>query len=580
MEKILTAFEKGHRGCSALRWNIMALLLAMLLLVPAVSSPVFGQSSPDGTPSNPYPIRTKAQLRTLAERVNAGGDFYFDPADSTYKTTGDARYRIPNGADQTCFKLVSDIKVNEGDVASCDGVKATGWTDWTPIGINGHRFNGTFDGDFHIVSGVFLKNNGNNGTGLFGATQNYAVIKNLGVANSYIANTGDNTGGIIGDALRGQVEKCFFSGTIVTSGNATGGIIGTMQSGTVVTSCFSRAFVTTTGSQVGGIVGKIGGGTPSCSINNVYSSSIINALYAFTGGVVGDNTHNNASLANCFFDKQMVNLRGYAPYDQSEGIATALETSNMTTGSWIPDTGFGNVTGGGYYPYIEGFSMNNSIVLSVVPLMLPSGATLSDLSSVNTVTLGGTSQNVTWTETERVGIGRLDGNTLHVTGQAYVVLKAAIGSQSWVYSLRFDKQPLLGTEQNPFTIDNLTDLSNFRDGINLGIGFTYKHFAVPAFGDNTVFLQTHNINMMDAQWVSIGHYNEKPFKGVYDGGNLAVKYWRPNDQNTALFRYTENATVKNLTVDSIRITENRASLIYSMRGGTVDNCHSTGGGSV
>lgn len=58
-------------------------------------------------------------------------------------------------------------------------------SNWTPIG-GGIRFLGIFDGDTHTVSGIYINSDSDN-QGLFGvAFQTAAVIKNLGVEDSYI----------------------------------------------------------------------------------------------------------------------------------------------------------------------------------------------------------------------------------------------------------------------------------------------------------------------------------------------------------------------------------------------------------
>ncbi|MBQ3734131.1 MAG: hypothetical protein II859_09250, partial [Bacteroidales bacterium] len=541
------------------------LLLTLSICFALVMSAM--AQTPDGTEANPYPIRTKAQLISLAERVNAGGEFYFTPTDSTYATTGANQYKIPDGALNTCFKLVDDIEFNSGDVAACAGVKQSGWTEWIRLGIGAHRFQGTLDGDFHVVSGIYVKQAED--VGFFGAISN-ATIKNIGVVNAYLGNTGDFTGGIIGRGLGGLIEKCFFAGTIETTGDRTGGIAGQVQGGITITTCYASASIQSYGTQVGGIVGWINAATPASNISNVYSSCIVHGDYQYTGGIVGDNTYNNANFTNCYFDKQLMELN-YPAY----GDGSPHETSEMTSNNWKPSADFA-ILGNGYYPYLGGFDINNKkIVLSVTPLVLPAGATLTDMSSVSAITLGGSSQGVTWTETERVGIGSLSGNTLNVTGECYVVLKATSGGVSRDYVLQVDKSPKLGTETNPFPIDTKEDLTTFRKGINTGAKFAYKHFTIPAKGENTCFLQTVDITLPNSNWESISNNANCAFKGTYDGGNHKVSGWTCSTEASALFSYTDGATIKNLTVHDAKSAV-MASLIYSMQGGLVDNCHSTG----
>lgn len=60
--------------------------------------------------------------------------------------------KVNNGEYSLNAVLTADISVNEGDVSGCDGNKAEGWRDWTPIGNvsnignASNIYSGTFDG--------------------------------------------------------------------------------------------------------------------------------------------------------------------------------------------------------------------------------------------------------------------------------------------------------------------------------------------------------------------------------------------------------------------------------------------------
>lgn len=536
-------------------------VMLLLLLPNLLKAQTIGSSA-----DNPFPISTVLQLASLAEQVNEGGVFYYEPTDGKYydqNATG--RVAIANMAEGAYFKLMNDIVSNAGDVASCDGVKASGWYPWTMIGIEGHPFDGYFDGDFHTVSGVLINSTGNC-HGFFGALANHAEIKNLGVVNSYISGT-DAVGGIVGEALGGTIENCFFIGTIETSGNYTGGLVGQMSVGTKIIASYASATISTSGNQLGGIVGKILNSPQDCELQNVYSSCILHGNFQYTGGIAGENLDAGTVFSNCYFDQQLIDCKVTPnPDPHSTAAGTAMPTTAMTNGTWAP-TGF-TPAGSGQYPYITGFPISNDAVLfSTVPIFLPVGTSLSDLSNVNTVTVGAVA-GVTWTEIERVGVGSFVFPTLSVTGQSYVVLKATKGSNSRTYVLQFDKAPYLGTAENPFPINNQTDLTNFRDGINNGMSFAYKHYTIPVYGENTNFIQTANIAMPSGN--NISNTESRAFKGTYDGGNHKITSLTKD----GFFGYTKNATVKNLTVE--RSSSTKAALIYSMAGGTVDNCHSTG----
>lgn len=557
---------------------IKTLMIAAMLFLAAPAA--LKAQAPDGSESNPFPIKTVHQLTSLAERINAGGTFYFNPDDSTYTTTVTA-YSIPNMGQGKFFKLVDDITMNSGDVASCDGVLATGWTAWPTLGTLAHPFNGTFDGDGHLLSGLYVSVD-NGYAGFFGCTGNLANIKNLGLVNSYVASTGNapegnNCGGLIGMATQGTIEKCFYSGTVQNNANYTGGLIGQIQSGSQISNCYTSGFVTGN-NQVAGLVGFINTPAGTNSVTESYSAMLVRAA-GYSGGAIGEDRGNGTVMTNVYYDRQLLAMAS------PNTLGIGLETSAMTSGTWYP-AGFA-ASGSGLYPRINlaGFdpSTHPNVYLSVVPLMLPAGTTMANLNSVNTITLGG-GASVSWALAESVGAVSLAGTTITIDGQCYVVPKVTLEVSGTTYTRSFpmqlDKTPYIGTAENPFQIDNLNDLTNFRDGINSGVAFLYKHFLVPAYGENIYFVQTNDITMPSTDWASVGISSDIPFKGFYDGGNHAIIDWKyTTTVESGFFGYTDRATIKNLTIRGVKST-NRASLIYSMTGGWVDNCHAEGSTTV
>ena len=312
--------QKLKQGISIFTFQFVMLLL---LLPNLLKAQTIGSSA-----DYPFPISTVQQLATLAGQVNEGGVFYYEPTDGKYydqNATG--RVAIDNMAEGAYFKLMNDIVSNAGDVASCDGVKASGWYPWTMIGIEGHPFDGYFDGDFHTVSGVLINSTGNC-HGFFGALANHAEIKNLGVVNSYISGT-DAVGGIVGNSLGGKLDKVFFSGTIIASGNYTGGLVGQMAVDARITNSYANALIRSNGNQVGGIVGKINTSPDPCLIKNVYSSSIVHGQYVYTGGIVGEDVNHSGAtttIDSCYYDLQLIELKNYTP----NAIGTGMTTVAMT----------------------------------------------------------------------------------------------------------------------------------------------------------------------------------------------------------------------------------------------------------
>jgi len=242
-----------------------------------------------GTVEDPFTISNAGQLYWFAAKVNAGESYI-------------------NG------KLTANIVDNTGDVAGCDGTKAEGWRDWTPIGIrNGYQ--GTFDGSNFTVSGLYF--NGSGYAGLFAAVNTVldtvGTVQNVGVVNSYIKGNNE-VGGVVGHIEGGSITGCYNAGT-VSGHNVVGGVVGNNVEGTIE-NCYNTGTISGE-NYIGGVVGAnyssiencyntgtisgenyIGGvvGANHSSIENCYNTGTISGEN-YIGGVAGEN---NASITNCY----------------------------------------------------------------------------------------------------------------------------------------------------------------------------------------------------------------------------------------------------------------------------------------
>ena len=150
-------------------------------------------NSGDGTAENPYQIATAEQLALLAYETNngIGGDAY--------------------------YILTEDINLNGSQ----------GYL-WPPIGMEPFVFTGSFDGNKHIISDLYVYNN--KLSGLFGGTEQ-AIIKNVRINNSTISMTmlleSSSIGFIAGRATDTNFTDCIVEGNITDNlGYMTGGIVG------------------------------------------------------------------------------------------------------------------------------------------------------------------------------------------------------------------------------------------------------------------------------------------------------------------------------------------------------------------
>ena len=186
-----------------------------------------------GTAEDPYQIGSAAALAEFRDKVNGG----------------------ERDADAV---LIANIDLSE----ICSDEKDTSWT---PIGnaqtVSGKTYKGTFDGQGHSVSGLYVASGET--AGLFGYIGSSGTVQNLRVSGSITNTSNTTTGGGVAAINDGRIENCCSSVTIIataTGNNAVtvGGVVGKNYGS--VTNCCNSSSVSGTGSGsgtifVGGVVG-------------------------------------------------------------------------------------------------------------------------------------------------------------------------------------------------------------------------------------------------------------------------------------------------------------------------------------
>ena len=177
-----------------------------------------------GTESDPYRIKTKAQLENFALYVNKGWGF-------------------PN----KYIKLEADIVLNAPQAEWGNTMP----TQWTPIGgqfVYADRatefgFMGTFDGSHYEIRNLYI-NNAKDYQGLFGLLKG-ATIKNLGITNAWIKASycvgilAGKSAYIQKDGVGTVIKQCHTSG-VLEAGFNLGGFTG-LADRTYLFNCYSTA---------------------------------------------------------------------------------------------------------------------------------------------------------------------------------------------------------------------------------------------------------------------------------------------------------------------------------------------------
>ena len=231
-------------------------------------------------------------------------------------------------------KLGANIVVNT-DVLDANGYNNSGdFRSWTPIGNSFETYTGTFDGQNYTISGLYC-NNGGSYIGLFGYIGSGAVIKNLGVLDSYFYGS-EKVGGVVGYNYYGTIQLCY-TASYVCGGYDAGGIAG-YNYGTVE-NCYSHSRVYGD-DDAGGIVGENQG-----PVRNCYSMGSISCSSNYYGGIAG---YGSGSVTNCYY------LEGSAGYGSNYGYRYGTEEIRETFASgevaFLLGNAYGQLLGADDYP--------------------------------------------------------------------------------------------------------------------------------------------------------------------------------------------------------------------------------------
>ncbi|HOK09845.1 MAG TPA: hypothetical protein PLJ10_09305, partial [Candidatus Hydrogenedens sp.] len=240
------------------------------------------------------------------------------------------------------YILVNDIDASDTETWP-GGFDPIG--DSTPLG----RFRGSFDGNGHVISELYIDRPGESYVGLFSFVEK-GSITNLKLY--YAAISGKSiVGGVAGMILGGKIFNCIVSGRIQASSNC-GGIAGIIQplSGDMgVDMCYTRGaliwrdFDPTAKYNFGGLVGIIDGLSDSVSITKSFSNMNIYTSISdmsYVGGLVG-RLANKVYIEQCYSTGEVPEgtsniggLIGFADNpDYVQSSVWDVETSKQTESS-------------------------------------------------------------------------------------------------------------------------------------------------------------------------------------------------------------------------------------------------------
>ena len=169
-----------------------------------------------------------------------------------------------------------------------------------------YGFQGTFDGQGHILSGMCIYNDErpSDGAALFLFTGHNATIKNVSIVNSYMGSAHENgryAGGLIGQ-IGGKetvIENVYIQAGVHAQKGGAGGLAGDIAYSTTVKNCIFDCVVEATQDTgdrcgAGGLAGTLlnyNQGLHTLKVNNVQILGTVNGVK--TGGVIGTVRNNS-----------------------------------------------------------------------------------------------------------------------------------------------------------------------------------------------------------------------------------------------------------------------------------------------
>ena len=385
----------GYRAAKALAGLAALLVLAGLVAGLAILSAadVWAQSVDyDSDDDNLIEVSTLAQLNAIRHDLNGDGHGDNASAEAAYRSVFPVNSigcaLGTNPADSTCtgYELTADLDFDENSDGSITSADSTYWDSgngWEPIGegsgpgVTATPYAGTFNGNGHIISNLFISRAGETHTGFFGATS--GTIQNVGIVKANVTGT-NNVGALVGQLRGGAVRNVYSTGSISgeggigglfglvgpDSGHTTtisavwtsasisgdaniGGLIGIHRQGSSITASYATGTVTGSSNSVsrGGLVGSLRDTatvTASYSIGNILPTGGTNA-----GGLVGVLSHSG----------QASNVT-YSYWDtQTSGRSTSNGGSGQTTSALQTPTDYGTGIYANWNVNVDGLADND-----------------------------------------------------------------------------------------------------------------------------------------------------------------------------------------------------------------------------
>ncbi|MFD2531815.1 BspA family leucine-rich repeat surface protein [Gracilimonas halophila] len=441
-------------------------------------------SGGSGTEADPYKIATQQDLIDLSNTPADWDKHFIQTADIVFNS------------DSTQLDWDGD------GTADWDAEDQKGFT---PIGTGDDSFTGSYSGENHTISRLYINRENALYIGLFGVL-NGGDIKNVGLLNVDIKGE-DRTGGLVGYVSDNSLVADTYVTGKISGGTVVGGLIGYAGNGEINNS-YANTNVEATGDNVGGLIGD-----NSAKVSNAYAQ-----------GVVSGNK-NVGGLIGLIRDSDISNVYATAEVSANENIGGLIGGKlNTNTSDLSGNTAFWDVETSGV-----GSAGNDNFGAT--------GKTTAELKTLSTFTDAG------WDFTGETANGTDDIWTIKEPGSGYI-------SYPYLSGLTYDapeanpavnpipglsKLPYAGgsgTEADPYQIETWEHLHNVRQ--NLDAHFVLNNDLDENTAGYATYVKDGETLANDGKgWEPIGDSNT-PFQGKFNGGGFLISslemYRRPQDE--------------------------------------------------
>ena len=210
---------------------------------------------------------------------------------------------------------------------------------------------------------------------------------------------------------------------------------------------------------------------------------------------------------------------------------------------------------------------------SITPVMIIEPAALQSITGLTCTVKTKTSMTLQWNALSNADEYEilLDSAVARTTTGTSIVIDGLTPGATYKVEVRGKNSESTGPLSQPLMVTAATLISTAADLKNINND------------KEGYYILANDIDLNNEPWASIGSYSANAFRGTFDGnGHTIFNVNMSRTDNVGLFGYLENATVQNVTLENIDVTGNQnvGSLIGSMDGSRLINCHVKGTGTV